>query len=105
VNLAKRPQLVAVASLCVGVLLVAAKLLVGILTGSLGIISEAIHSTFDLIASAFALVAVRTASKPADHEHPFGHGRAENLAAFVEGLILLVTAGGIAYQALNRLFG
>jgi cation diffusion facilitator family transporter len=100
-----RPQLVAAASLAVGVLLVVAKLVVGILTGSLGIISEAVHSTFDLVASGFALLAVRTAAKPADREHPYGHGRAENLAAFGEGLLLLLTALGIAYEALARLFG
>ncbi len=86
-----------------GVVLVVAKLVVGALTGSLGILSEAVHSLLDLAASAFTLVAVRTSRKPADQEHPYGHGRAENLAAFAEGIILVITAGGIAFEAIHRL--
>ena len=102
--LARRPQLVALASLSVDITMVVAKLVVGLLTGSLGILSEAVHSLLDSVASAFALLAVRTSAKPADRQHPFGHGRAENLAAFVEGILLLLTALGIAYAAVNRLF-
>ena len=101
--LARRPQLVALASLAVDVTMVVAKLVVGLLTGSLGILSEAVHSLLDSVASGFALLAVRTAAKPADRQHPFGHGRAENLAAFVEGILLALTALGIAYAAVNRL--
>src|SRR5262252_1429276 len=82
-----------------------AKLSVGLLTGSLGMISEAVHTGLDLVASGFALAAVRTARKPADHEHPYGHGRAENLASFGEGVILLVAAIGIAYEGVRRLLG
>ncbi|HEX6351062.1 MAG TPA: cation-efflux pump [Candidatus Dormibacteraeota bacterium] len=102
-RLARRPQLVALGSLVIGVALVLAKLVVGLLTGSLGILSEAVHSALDVVASGFALLAVRTAAKPADRQHPFGHGRAENLAAFAEGMILLFTALGIAYAAVQRL--
>jgi cation diffusion facilitator family transporter len=97
------PEPVALASLFIGVALVLGKLVVGILTGSLGILSEAAHSILDVVASAFALVAVRTARKPADTEHPYGHGRAENLAAFAEGVLLLITAAGIAFEAIHRL--
>jgi cation diffusion facilitator family transporter len=99
----RRPELVAVASVGVGIALVVAKLVVGLLTGSLGILSEAAHSFLDLAASAFTLVAVRTSRKPADTEHPYGHGRAENLAAFAEGVLLLVTAVLIALEAIRRL--
>ena len=99
----RRPELVALGSVAVGAALVVAKLIVGLLTGSLGILSEAVHSLFDLAASAFTLVAVRTSRKPADKEHPYGHGRAENLAAFAEGVVLVVTAGGIALEAVHRL--
>jgi cation diffusion facilitator family transporter len=99
----RRPEVVAVASVGVGVALVVAKLVVGLLTGSLGILSEAAHSFLDLAASAFTLVAVRTSRKPADTEHPYGHGRAENLAAFAEGVLLLVTAVLIALEAIRRL--
>ncbi|HEV2413604.1 MAG TPA: cation diffusion facilitator family transporter [Candidatus Dormibacteraeota bacterium] len=102
-TLERRPELVAMASVGVGILLVAAKLVVGLLTGSLGILSEAGHSLFDLAASVFTLFAVRTARKPADSEHPYGHGRTENLAAFAEGMLLLVIAFGIAFEAIRRL--
>jgi len=101
--LGRRPELVALASVVIGAAIVIGKLTVGLLTGSLGIISEAVHSLLDLAASGFTLVAVRTARKPADKEHPYGHGRAENLAAFAEGVLLLITAAGIAYQAVHRL--
>ncbi|TMC97615.1 MAG: cation-efflux pump [Chloroflexi bacterium] len=101
--LGRRPELVALASVVIGAAIVIGKLGVGVLTGSLGIISEAVHSLLDLAASGFTLVAVRTARKPADKEHPYGHGRAENLAAFAEGVLLLITAAGIAYQAVHRL--
>lgn len=102
-SLARRPVLVALGSVLIGVALVLGKLVVGLLTGSLGILSEAVHSLFDLAASSFTLFAVRTARKPADKEHPYGHGRAENLAAFAEGILLLITAAGIAFEAIRRL--
>src|SRR5581483_3475398 len=99
----RRPQQVAMASVAIGVLLVAGKLIVGLLTGSLGILSEAVHSFLDLTASTFTLLAVRTSRKPPDKEHPYGHGRTENLAAFAEGVILVLTALGIAAEAIHRL--
>ena len=102
-SLARRPERVALGSVFIGVALVLGKLVVGLLTGSLGILSEAVHSIFDLAASTFTLVAVRTARKPADQEHPYGHGRAENVAAFAEGVLLLVTALGITFEAIRRL--
>src|SRR6202165_3011571 len=101
--LGRRPVLVALVSVFIGIALVIGKLIVGLLTGSLGILSEAVHSLFDLAASTFTLVAVRTARKPADREHPYGHGRAENVAAFAEGILLLITAAGIAFEAIHRL--
>jgi len=101
--LERRPELVALASVGVGVALVLAKVVVGLLTGSLGILSEAVHSLFDLAASVFTLFAVRTARKPADKEHPYGHGRAENLAAFAEGILLLVIALAVGFEAIRRL--
>src|SRR5712692_8305712 len=102
-SLDRRPELVAVGSVAIGVALVLGKLVVGLLTGSLGILSEAVHSILDLVASAFTLVAVRTSRKPADSEHPYGHGPTENLAAFAEGVLLLITAAGIAFEAVRRL--
>ena len=102
-RLARRPELVALGSVGIGVVLVLAKLVVGLLTGSLGILSEAVHSLFDLAASIFTLFAVRTARKPADREHPYGHGRTENLAAFAEGMLLLIIAVLIGSEAIRRL--
>jgi cation diffusion facilitator family transporter len=101
--LGRRPLTIAAASVVVGALLVIAKLVVGVLTGSLGVLSEAVHSMLDLAASLFTLLALRAAAKPADSEHPYGHGRAENLAAFAEGMILCFTALGIGYEAISRL--
>src|SRR5438132_10300313 len=102
-SLGRRPVMVAAVSVAIGVVIFVAKLVVGLLTGSLGIVSDSVHSLVDVVASGFALVAVRTARKPADSEHPYGHGRAENLAAFAEGVLLLITAAGIGYQAIHRL--
>ncbi|HEY1420082.1 MAG TPA: cation diffusion facilitator family transporter [Candidatus Dormibacteraeota bacterium] len=103
VRLERRPELIAAGSVGIGVALVLGKLVVGVLTGSLGILSEAAHSFLDLAASAFTLLAVRTSRKPADSEHPYGHGRTENLAAFAEGVLLIITAIGIAFEAIHRL--
>jgi cation diffusion facilitator family transporter len=102
-SLERRPELVALGSLAIGVAIVMAKVIVGLLTGSLGILGEAGHSLFDVAASVFTLFAVRAARKPADKEHPYGHGRAENLAAFTEGLLLLIIAALIATEAIRRL--
>ena len=102
-RLERRPELVALGSVAIGVAIVVAKVVVGLLTGSLGILSEAVHSLFDLAASTFTLFAVRTARKPADKEHPYGHGRAENLAAFAEGILLLIIAVAIGFEAMRRL--
>jgi cation diffusion facilitator family transporter len=98
-------QLVATGSLVIDCMLVVAKLTTGLLTGSLALVSEAAHSGLDLVASAFALFAIRASHKPADPEHPYGHGRTENLAAFGEGVILLVTAVVIGYEGVRRLLG
>jgi cation diffusion facilitator family transporter len=85
--------------------MVSAKLTAGLLTGSLGLVSDATHSMLDLIASALAFLAVRAAAKPADREHPYGHDRAENLAAFCEGILLLVAAVFIGFEGVHRLLG
>src|SRR5260370_2165490 len=102
-RLGRHPELVALGSVAIGVAVVVAKVVVGLLTGSLGILSEAAHSFLDLAASGFTFAAVRTSRKPADTEHPYGHGRTENLAAFAEGVLLLITATFIAFEAVRRL--
>jgi cation diffusion facilitator family transporter len=83
--------------------LIALKLAAGAITGSIAIITEAIHSAIDLLASVIALVSVRKADEPPDREHPYGHERVENLAAAIEGMLILVGAGVIVYEATRRL--
>jgi cation diffusion facilitator family transporter len=83
--------------------LIALKLAAGALTGSIAILTEAIHSLIDLVASVIAFVSVRKADEPADADHPYGHEKVENLAANVEGILILVGAGIIVYEATHRL--
>jgi cation diffusion facilitator family transporter len=84
-------------------LLIALKLVAGAITGSIAIITEAIHSSIDLIASIVAFVSVRKAGEPADADHPYGHDKIENLAAVIEGLLILVGAGIIVFESVRRL--
>ncbi len=83
--------------------LIALKLAAGAITGSIAIITEAIHSSIDLIASCVAYFSVRKADEPADREHPYGHEKLENLAAAIEGMLILVGAGIIIFEATRRL--
>jgi cation diffusion facilitator family transporter len=85
--------------------LVVAKAAIGWQTGSLGILSEAAHSTLDLIATLITFFAVRVADRPADRDHHYGHGKVENLSALVEVAFLLATCLWIIYEALERLVG
>lgn len=80
------------------------KLVVGLTTGSLGILSEAAHSGLDLIASLLTFFSVGVSDKPADADHQYGHGKIENFSAFVETGLLLVTCAWIIYEAVLRLF-
>ena len=84
-------------------LLIAIKVAVGAITGSIAIITEAVHSLIDLMASVIALTSVRKADEPADVEHPYGHEKLENLAAAIEGMLILVGAGVIIFEATRRL--
>jgi len=83
--------------------LVLFKLLVGVFTGSVSIISEAIHSGVDLLAAVIALIAVRTSGKPADREHPYGHGKVENISGTIEALLIFAAAAWIIYEAIHNL--
>ena len=80
------------------------KIIVGLLTGSLGILSEAAHSGLDLVAALVTVFAVRLSDQPPDTEHPYGHGKIENLSALVETLLLLATCVWIVYEVIRRLF-
>jgi len=84
-------------------ILIALKLAAGAITGSIAIVTEAIHSLIDLVASVIAFVSVRKADEPADEEHPYGHEKVENLAATIEGILILVGAAVIVYEATHRL--
>jgi cation diffusion facilitator family transporter len=83
--------------------LIAIKLAAGAITGSIAIVTEAIHSLIDLVASVVAFVSVRKADEPADAEHPYGHEKVESLAAAIEGMLILVGAGVIVFEATRRL--
>jgi cation diffusion facilitator family transporter len=80
------------------------KIVVGITTGSLGILSEAAHSGLDLIAALVTFFSVRVSDKPADADHQYGHGKFENFSAFIETGLLLVACAWIVYEAFRRLF-
>jgi len=95
---------VALSSLAAAVLLTLTKLVIGVLTNSLGILSEAAHSGLDLIAAAMTFWAVRVSGRPADRRHTYGHGKVENLSALGETGLLLVTCAWIIYEAFYRLF-
>ena len=83
--------------------LILMKLVAGAVTGSIAIITEAVHSSIDLLASVVAFFSVRKAEEPADESHPYGHEKVENLAAALEGVLILVGAGIIVFESSRRL--
>jgi len=95
---------VALNSVLAAVAIAVLKVVVGISTGSLGILSEAAHSGLDLIAALITLLSVRVSDKPADADHQYGHGKIENFSAFLETGLLLLTCVWIVYEAVRRLF-
>jgi cation diffusion facilitator family transporter len=98
-------QRVAFVSVLGAVFLTALKLVVGLLTNSLGILSEAAHSGLDLVAAMITFIAVKISAKPADETHHYGHGKVEGFSAFVEVILLLITCGYILFEAIQRLTG
>jgi cation diffusion facilitator family transporter len=90
-------------SIASNAILIALKLAAGSITGSIAIVTEAVHSLIDLVASVVAFFSVRKADEPADAEHPYGHEKVENLAAAIEGMLILVGAGVIVYEATRQL--
>lgn len=83
--------------------LIALKIVAGVLTGSVAIVTEAVHSSIDLVASVVAWFSVRKAEEPADESHPYGHEKIENLAAAFEGLLIVLGAAVIIYEAIGKL--
>jgi cation diffusion facilitator family transporter len=92
----------ATSSVIGAVALTTLKIVVGIATGSLGILAEAAHSGLDLIAAVMTLFAIRISNRPADHSHLYGHGKVENLSALFECVLLLITCAWIIYGAVER---
>ena len=100
---AQKKARVALLSVASNTTLVLLKLVVGIAIGSVSVISEAIHSGVDLLAAIIAFFAVRVSGKPADVEHPFGHGKYENISGTVEALLIFVAALWIIFEAVKKL--
>jgi cation diffusion facilitator family transporter len=99
----KEKKRVAFISVLAAIFLTGFKLIVGIMTGSLGILSEALHSGLDLVAAVITYFSVRISDKPADKDHNYGHGKIENFSAFIETILLLITCAWIIYEAVERL--
>ena len=83
--------------------LIILKIIAGIISGSIGILSEAIHSCSDLLASFIAFFSIAKASQPADHEHQYGHGKYEDFAGLTEGLLIILAAFYIIYEAAKKI--
>jgi cation diffusion facilitator family transporter len=99
----RRKERVALLSVFSNTSLVVMKLIVGLLIGSVSVISEAIHSGMDLLAAIIALFSVKTSSIPADPKHPFGHGKIENISGTIEALLIFVAALWIIWEAVHKL--
>src|SRR3979490_242819 len=90
-------------SVLVNIVLIAAKLLVGLLTGSVAILADAAHSFLDLSASIFAYAGIRTAAKPADEDHAWGHAKAENISSLIQMFLLGATCIAVVIESVRRL--
>ena len=98
-----RKVLAAGLSIASNSVLVAAKLVVGLMSGSVSVISEAAHSGLDLFASVIAFLSVKVSGRPADREHPFGHGKVENLSGAFEAVLILLAAIFIIHESVDKL--
>src|SRR4051812_32609303 len=99
----RRKTRAAAISIASNSLLIALKVAAGVVTGSVAILTEAAHSSIDLLASFIAFFSLRKAAEPADASHPYGHAKLENLAAAIEGMLILVGAGVIVFESIHRL--
>ncbi|HWF04544.1 MAG TPA: cation diffusion facilitator family transporter, partial [Candidatus Angelobacter sp.] len=104
-SMQREKRAVALNSLFAAIAITFLKLIVGLGTGSLGILSEAAHSGLDLVAAFVTLLSVRVSDKPADAEHQYGHGKVENFSAFIETTLLLLACVWIVWEAVRRLSG
>ena len=99
----KEKKKVALLSVFAAIFLTGFKFIIGVLTGSLGILSEALHSGLDLVAAIITYFSVNISDKPSDRNHHYGHGKVENLSALIETLLLLITCVWVIYEAIHRL--
>jgi len=99
----KEKKSVALSSVIAAIFITGFKLIIGLMTGSLGILSEALHSALDLVAAVITYFSVRVSDKPADRDHNYGHGKIENLSALIETALLLITCVWIISEAIHRL--
>src|SRR5512136_2945622 len=105
IDLTRREKKRAAASSVLAALgLTGMKLVVGLLSGSLGILAEAAHSGLDLVAALITFIAVSVSDRPADEAHPYGHGKVENFSALIETALLFITCAWIIYEAIRRIF-
>jgi cation diffusion facilitator family transporter len=102
-ELANRKTSTAVLSVLSNSVLIILKVVVGVLIGSVAVLSEAIHSGVDLIAALIAFLAVRASGRAADERHPYGHGKYENISGTIEALLIFVAAIWIIYEAVRKL--
>lgn len=100
-----RKEKTATLSIASNSLLILMKLVVGVISGSVSIISEAIHSSMDLAAAIIAFLSVRISDKPADEDHPYGHDKIENVSGVIEAVLIFIAAGWIIYEAVKKMFG
>jgi cation diffusion facilitator family transporter len=103
-SMRREKRAVAGNSVAASLVITVLKIVVGLATGSLGILSEAAHSGLDLVAAVVTLFSVRVSDKPADADHQYGHGKFENFSAFIETALLLLTCIWIVYESIKRLF-
>jgi cation diffusion facilitator family transporter len=96
-------QRAALFSILSNTVLIISKLAVGIISNSISIISEAVHSFTDLLAAVIAYFSIKKASSPPDKEHPFGHGKYEDFSGFIEGILILLAAGYIIFEAVEKI--
>ena len=90
-------------SIIIVVGLIVLKVVVGVITGSLSVLAQAVDSFLDLFAVSVTFLAIRIAARPADEEHPFGHGKVENIAAVVQAILIFIAGGSIIYSAVRRI--
>ena len=103
-SMRQEKRAVAANSVLAALVITVLKIVVGLATRSLGILSEAAHSALDLMAALVTFFSVRVSDKPADADHQYGHGKVESFSAFIETGLLLLTCAWIVYEAFERLF-